>query len=462
MDETGKRAPESYRAETRALIRERTKLASLLTMIIVPLYGAFDYLLYAENLLSLLVGRALCLIGGAAIYVALDRSTLGIKHPEWLTAALAVLFGTTVFGLQVYLVGFDTPYHSGLVLAIAGMAVLLPISLWQAGAIAVGMTLLYGTAAVLHGGIQSTAHFAVHIAGLATATAVAMVGIGVGERLRRTEFETRSALRAMAEEKSRLVRQMRDKTAQLEALNQDMEDLLYVASHDLRAPLINVQGFARELQLGLAQLSSHVGLVPEAKAVREDMEESLRFILSAVARMDSLIDALLNISRIGTRTRPTQRVDLGPLVEKIVESFRYQLEAKGIEVRIGWLPQVVGDPVRLNQVFSNLIENAIKYMGESPRRLIEIGTADHGAALYVRDTGPGIASEHRETIFRLFRRLDSSVPGEGIGLTAVRKIIEKHGGRIWVESEPGAGSTFYFTLGAGKGGEANEERNSEL
>jgi len=453
-------AAKSYRSETRALLRDRTAITCALAVSIVPLYGVFDYLLYPGQFFPLLAGRVLCSIGAAAIYLGLRRSTLGSEHPEWWTAAFAVLIATTMCGFQVYLVGFESPYHMSSVLAIMGMAVFFPLPLWEAAVIGLGLTVTYGSVAVLHGGIQNAALFAAHLASPLTATAIALVGVKAGERLRRAEFHARWALRKIAEEKTRLAQQMREEKAQLEALNQDMEDLLYVASHDLRAPLINVQGFARELQLGLAELSSHSSPIPEAKALREDMEESLRFILGAVARMDKLIDALLNISRVATGTKPTERVDLGPIVEKIVESFRYQLQTKGIEVRIGPLPQVVGDPVRLSQVFSNLIDNAIKYMGESPKRLIEVGAADDGT-LYVRDSGPGIAKEYQEGIFRLFRRGNSSVPGEGIGLTVVRKIVEKHGGRIWVESELGAGTTFYFTLGSTDGAQVKREKNSE-
>jgi signal transduction histidine kinase len=273
--------------------------------------------------------------------------------------------------------------------------------------------------------------------------------------MRRREFAARRALRAASAEKTRLIRDLEQKRGELERvnrdladLNQEMEDLLYVASHDLRAPLINVQGFANELNLGLAELRPYTDGAPEARAAYADLDESLRFIQSAVGRMDGLIRGLLSVSRIATRTNPAEEVRLTSVVEKIVESFRFQLDAHRITVSIGELPTVRGDAMRLTQVFSNLVDNAIKYMGDSACRTIEIGARNGNRfpTLFVKDSGPGIPAESRDTVFRLFRRLAVDVPGEGLGLTLVRKIVEKHGGRIWVESAAGHGSTFCFTL----------------
>ena len=252
-----------------------------------------------------------------------------------------------------------------------------------------------------------------------------------------------------------LIEDLRHKTGELAALNQqwavlnqEMEDVLYVASHDLRAPLINVQGFAREVRLGLSDLRAHTNGAPETNAIYTDTDESLGFIDSAIQRMDGLIQGLLNVSRIATRTNPTDEVSLQLVVEKIIETFRYQLDQSRIQITVGALPTVRGDRLRLTQVFSNLIDNAIKYMGDSASRTIEIGARhDNGTpTLFVKDSGPGIPAMSQDAVFRLFRRLANGVPGEGLGLTMVRKIIEKHGGRIWIVSEPGQGTTFLFTL----------------
>jgi len=308
---------------------------------------------------------------------------------------------------------------------------------------------MYAAAALFHGPIVDLPVFLAQLSALLSAGAIASVSASVNGRARRNEFAMRAALQAASEEKTKLIEELQEKTTKLEELNQDMEDVLYVASHDLRAPLINVQGFAREVQIGLTDLRTQSGSNTETKPIYDDIEESLRFILSAISRMDGLIGALLNVSRVGTRTSPTEEVQLQTMVEKIVESFRYQLDQKKIEVRVGELPTVKGDPVRLNQVFSNLVDNAVKYMGESPRRTIEIGLRNGNGTqtFFVSDTGPGIPEHSRETVFRLFRRLkNNGVAGEGLGLTMVRKIVEKHGGRIWIESVPSQGAAFCFTL----------------
>jgi len=209
-----------------------------------------------------------------------------------------------------------------------------------------------------------------------------------------------------------------------------------------------VQGFAREVRMALSDLRVHTNGATEMNAIYADTDESLGFIDSAIQRMDGLIQGLLSVSRIATRTNPTDEVSLQQVVEKIVETFRYQLDQSRIQITVGALPTVRGDSLRLTQVFSNLIDNAIKYMGDSALRTIEIGIRrDTGMpTLFVKDSGPGIPAKSQEAVFRLFRRLANGVPGEGLGLTMVRKIIEKHGGRIWIESEPGRGTTFLFTL----------------
>ena len=142
-------------------------------------------------------------------------------------------------------------------------------------------------------------------------------------------------------------------------------------------------------------------------------------------------------------------MELNTIVADILGALQYNISARGIDVTVEPLPTVLGDAVRLSQVFSNLIDNAIKYMKPRGEAAIHIGCQERGDAyrFFVRDTGLGIRPEDHGKIFRLFTRLCSStVPGEGLGLTAVKKIVEKHGGKIWVESDLGQGSTFWFIL----------------
>lgn len=248
---------------------------------------------------------------------------------------------------------------------------------------------------------------------------------------------------------------------QLEATNRELSDFLYVASHDLRSPLINLAGFSRSLQDSIgaldAMMSDHNGAPPSGNGhaalqwppLKEEISESLDFILRSVAKMDILVNALLDLSRIETRPHVKQPIDTAKLVEEIVNAFHYQIAGKHITVATGPLPVVTGDPIRINQVFSNLIDNAIKYMGPHPEARIDVGCEDSTAEyrFFVRDTGPGIRPEDRDKVFRLFTRLGGGgIAGDGVGLAAVRKIIEKHGGKVWVDSEVGRGSTFWFTL----------------
>jgi signal transduction histidine kinase len=268
-------------------------------------------------------------------------------------------------------------------------------------------------------------------------------------------------------------RQLEERSAQLEATNRELSDFLYVASHDLRSPLINLAGFSRALQESIGALDAAVrdadavsngtaatggnGHTPWP-ALREEIGESLDFILRSVAKMDVLVNALLDLSRIESRPQVKQPIDTTKLVAEILDAFHYQIARKKITVATGHLPVITGDPVRINQVFSNLIDNAIKYLAPHPSARIDVGCeeSDGEQRFFVRDTGPGIRRDDRDKIFRLFMRLGGSgVAGDGVGLAAVRKIVEKHGGKVWVDSELGHGSTFWFSLPRSSSGSAS-------
>ncbi len=439
-----------FAEETRRLTQRRTVVACWLAMLITPLYTITDYVLYPEHWL-VLAGWQLAGLVVTLTVLAAVHSSWGKMHGQRLGHLLAGQVGLVGAGVPVALVGYQSPYFIGFILIILAVALLMP---WPPSAIlGIASTLMamYVVGAVLHGHINSLGLFLTNMSFIATASAIALVGIRTSETLRRREFRTRCAMEDALRHRSDLARANEQQAKQLAIANQEMEDLLYVASHDLRAPLINVQGFSRELQLAIAELRGEQPVSPESRALFADVDESVEFIHAAVARMDSLIGSLLNVSRIATRTNPTELVPLGPMVDKIIDSFRYQLDQRQITVAIASLPEVIGDPLRLNQAISNLVDNAIKYMGDRALRRIEIGASiENGSCVcYVRDTGPGVPKAKQDSIFRLFQRLENgAVPGEGIGLTLVRKIIEKHGGRIWLEASPEQGSTFWFTLPA--------------
>ena len=165
--------------------------------------------------------------------------------------------------------------------------------------------------------------------------------------------------------------------------------------------------------------------------------------------MDMLAKALLELSRIETRPHMPTRVETRKMLEDIVGSLQYQITARGIVMEIKDLPPIMADSLRINQVFTNLIDNAIKYMKPEGDKRIAVGFEEQEGfyQFFVRDTGPGIRPEDQQKVFRLFARLvTSKVPGDGVGLAAVKKIVEKHGGRIWLESAVGVGSTFWFSV----------------
>ncbi|MBI4597071.1 MAG: HAMP domain-containing histidine kinase [Candidatus Omnitrophica bacterium] len=271
-------------------------------------------------------------------------------------------------------------------------------------------------------------------------------------------------LQASKTELEEYTKRLERSTQELSAVNQEMEDVLRVVSHDLRAPLINIQGFSTRLApviqdavdtLQRAQsrcadqaLSEHI------TALRQELQsrcaESLRFISKSVEKMDALLASLLAVSRVGRRADPPQPHDLDAIVDDALATVQHQLKEAAIQVIRHPLPAQV--PCRrneINQVFANLVSNAVNYMGATGIRFIEIGGRDTegGVECFVRDTGIGIALEDQERVFQMFTRLQAvDVPGEGVGLSYVRKILRAHGGRIWVVSQRGQGSTFYFTL----------------
>jgi signal transduction histidine kinase len=202
-----------------------------------------------------------------------------------------------------------------------------------------------------------------------------------------------------------------------------------------------------------------------------DIEESIRFIQAAVGRLARIIDALLRLSRAGRVEYQWREVDLAATVGKIVDALHDSIAAKKVQVAVGELPPAWGDPTALEQVFANLIGNAVQYLDpDRPGRIEVDGTASDGAALppglrvyRIRDNGLGIPEAYHQRMFTAFSRFHAGIAqGEGIGLALVRRMVERHGGRIWLESAPGLGTTFFVALptaasdGAATGGSTGQ------
>jgi signal transduction histidine kinase len=241
--------------------------------------------------------------------------------------------------------------------------------------------------------------------------------------------------------------------------NKELEQVLYVTSHDLRSPLVNVEGFNRELEISIKELMTVFEsweVPPDIlekinPIIEKDIPESLKYIHSSTDKMDALLAGLLKISRIGRLELHKTQLDMNLLMGEIVEIFEFRLKEAGVKLKISELPSCIGDEHQLNQVFSNLIDNAIKYLDPNQPGIINISGYNEGerSVYCVEDNGIGIASDHQEKIFGLFYQLEpGEEKGEGLGLTAIRKILDMHDGKIWVESEYGKGSKFFVSLPA--------------
>lgn len=279
------------------------------------------------------------------------------------------------------------------------------------------------------------------------------------------------AIRAGAEiERRRVDQQLRaahqnleqrvvERTAELSRAHQELKDLLHIISHDLRAPLVNLRGFAGELRRSLDQLRELVtpalGRLAEDRReeldwlLDDDLPEALGFIDSSVNRVDHFMNTLLKLSQEGRRELVPEPVDLAALAAEVLQVLAFQLEQRRARVTVGELPVITADRMSMEQILNNLLSNAVLYLDPERPGAVEISAEENGnqVLLRVKDNGRGIAEDDLPHIFRPFRRgRHQDVPGEGMGLAYVKTLVQRHGGRIWCESEPDAGTTFSLTL----------------
>lgn len=244
---------------------------------------------------------------------------------------------------------------------------------------------------------------------------------------------------ANAIENARLFTERASLINELEGRNAELERFTYTVSHDLRSPLVTIRGFLGYLR---------------QDAVLSDLtrfDKDMSRIANAVDRMQELLNDLLELSRVGRILNPPTDISFEAVVNETLNLINAQLSASKVKLKIQPnLPVVRADPTRLIEIMQNLLSNAIKFMGDQSQPQIEIGydgpDQDGKAILFVRDNGVGIERQYHERIFGLFNRLDPTIEGTGVGLTLVKRIVEIHGGRIWIDSELGRGSTFFFTL----------------
>jgi len=265
------------------------------------------------------------------------------------------------------------------------------------------------------------------------------------------------AIRTDITEDKRAEAKLAELARNLAEKNKELETIVYIASHDLRSPLVNIQGFTQELKRSCSQLRNLLQSPQPSTAARrelktildQDIPEAMEFIQAGVTKIDLLLAGFLRFSRLGRAVLKITTLDMNAMLADIAQSVEFQLKQTGASLRIGSLPHCLGDPALINQVFSNLIDNALKYRSPKRAPLIQVsGNIENGRSLYaIQDNGIGIAPEHQGRIFEIFHRLNPSASeGEGLGLAIVQRILERHQGKIWVESAPDAGCSFFVSL----------------
>lgn len=246
------------------------------------------------------------------------------------------------------------------------------------------------------------------------------------------------AMRRLRLENAELTRQVRDHAAELEVANKELEAFSYSVSHDLRAPLRTIGGF------------SHMLLEENEAQLSERGKYLLDRICGSVTQMGGLIEGLLDLSRSGRQPLCRQPVNLAALVQQVLDELSKEREGRQVKVIVAELPDCVGDPSLLKQVFANLLANAFKFTRGTGEAIIEVGWREQGGnkVYFVRDNGAGFDMRYANKLFGAFQRLHGreQFEGTGIGLSIVQRIVHRHAGRIWVEAEVGKGAIFYFSL----------------
>lgn len=236
-------------------------------------------------------------------------------------------------------------------------------------------------------------------------------------------------------ERTRTIEQQK---IELERSNTELEHFAYIASHDLQEPLRTIQSYLQLLQRRYQAL------------LDDDAEEFIAFAIDGASRMRMLIEDLLTYARVASRARPLEEVSLDDVLDEVMHSLKIRLEEKAAVIERGPLPVVRADRRQLAQLIQNLLSNALKFQTPGRTPLIQIGASRGEGRWVVRisDNGIGLSTEYQDKIFVIFQRLHSreDYEGTGVGLAVCKKIIERHGGTIWVESQPGQGATFLFTL----------------
>lgn len=318
------------------------------------------------------------------------------------------------------------------------------VALWGLGGVAVMLGFL--TLRAIHPGVTVRWTFTTRAIALSMGS-IAGLAIGIHEAQALTREQkisqqneelkrTKQALEERNDELKHTQSKLERTVKEVEASNDRLEQFAYAASHDLREPIRMVSNY-------LELLDDRYG-----DELDDDASEFVEFARDGAARMQTLVEDLLQFSQVETQREPLEPVDLEAVVDEACADLQVSIEERDAEITRDELPRVQGDPSQLRQLFQNLLSNAIEYSEDTPRIHISVESRGDTYAISVADEGIGIESAEQERIFEIFERLHSSADhtGTGIGLALCQRIVERHGGDIWVESEPGEGATFSFTL----------------
>ncbi|WP_051356938.1 sensor histidine kinase [Azorhizobium doebereinerae] len=296
------------------------------------------------------------------------------------------------------------------------------------------------------------------VTNLAGVTAIIVIAAVALRLTQRGSDALRKAHREVETSNLVLEQRVAERTADLQEANNEIQSFAYIVSHDLRSPLVNIMGFTSELEAlrtdlfdRLARLRERAGEedASEDEVLDKDFEEAFGFIKASITKMDRLINAILELSRQGRKEFVPTAVNMTEMVEAIAATMAHQLMDRNAKVTVAQIPPLISDRLALEQIFTNLIDNAVKYLRPDVPGLIEISARETvGYVTYlVRDNGRGIDPGDRVRVFELFRRSGpQDRPGEGIGLAHVRTLVRRLGGGITLESELGVGTVFKVTL----------------
>lgn len=291
---------------------------------------------------------------------------------------------------------------------------------------------------------------------------VQLVSCGAQDYMPKSQVNEASLTRSIqyAISRHKLSSKVKEQADELKFANEELETFTYIASHDLRSPLVNLKGFSSELkrsldkvlpvmQEALPQLNEDQQLMMKQEC-EASMPKAIDFIRNSAAKMDRMTEAILQLSRLGRRVLNFEKINLNNLVKQCVQSIDHQLNENGTEIIVEELPDVVTDRHSIEQIFSNLLDNAVKYLDPARKGVIKVSgqVKNDFFEFRVEDNGRGIAEDDKNKVFEIFRRAGDvkDIAGEGMGMPFVRSIVKRLGGSIGFESEQGKGTTFYFTI----------------